>query len=72
MIAIHFFENKTLVFSKLAQSIPTVDEQIKIKGRKCKVLSIKEIEDNVTHVHVCFEPVIKIKPNLKELNKRRR
>ena len=36
MFAIHFIENNTLVLSQLLRRIPSIDEDIKIKGRKGK------------------------------------
>ncbi|MGM9927788.1 MAG: hypothetical protein ACI35P_07535 [Bacillus sp. (in: firmicutes)] len=59
MVVVHFIENKSVVLSQFLQHLPAVDENIKIKGRKGKVLNMKEIEANVFHVHVFFEPVIK-------------
>ncbi|MGG3466889.1 hypothetical protein ABES02_05025 [Neobacillus pocheonensis] len=59
MVVVHFLENKTVVLTQLRTDIPTIDENIKIKGRKGKVLNVKNIEDNVIHVYVVFEQVIK-------------
>lgn len=59
MVVVHFLENKTVVLTQLRTEVPAIDENIKIKGRKGKVLSVKNIEDNVIHVNVVFEQVIK-------------
>ncbi|MCQ6282161.1 hypothetical protein [Bacillus sp. EB600] len=72
MIVIHFFENKTLVLSQLLRRIPSMDEDIKIKGRKAKVLSVKKIEENLIHVQVIFEQVVKNKQIVKESIKKKR
>ncbi len=72
MFAIHFIENNTLVLSQLLRRIPSVDEDLRIKGRKGKVLNVKQIEGNLYHVHVWFEPVVKYVPTLKDNKKKKR
>ncbi len=72
MFAIHFIENNTLVLSQLLRRIPSIDEDIKIKGRKGKVLNVKQMEGNLYHVHVWFEPVVKYVPTLKDNKKKKR
>lgn len=72
MVAIHFFENNTLVLSQLLNSIPSVNEDIKIKGRKGKVLNVKQIQDNIFHVHVIFEQVVKNQTISKDSKKKKR
>lgn len=57
MAAIHFFENNTLLLSQLLQRVPSIDEKIKIKGRKGKIVSVKQIDHYRFHVNVIFEPV---------------
>ena len=59
MINVHFFENNSLVLSQLLKQAPSVDDAVKIKGRKGKVFSTKEIEENKVYVHVIFEQVVK-------------
>jgi hypothetical protein len=59
MITVHFFENNSLVLSQLLKQAPSVDDDVKIKGRKGKVFSTKEIEENKVYVHVIFEQVVK-------------
>jgi hypothetical protein len=59
MINVHFFENNSLVLSQLLKQAPSVDDDVKIKGRKGKVFSTKEIEENKVYVHVIFEQVVK-------------
>ena len=65
MDVVHFFENKSIVLTQLLNHIPSVDENIKIKGRKGKVLSVKKMEENVVHVYVVFEKIIKKQSNIK-------
>ena len=59
MITVHFFENNSLVLSQLLKQAPSVDDDVKIKGRKGKVFRTKEIEENKVYVHVIFEQVVK-------------
>ena len=59
MVTIHFFENSRNVLTQLRQEIPNVDQDIKIKGRKGKVLSVNQIKDEVYQVNVAFEKIIK-------------
>ncbi|MCQ6276342.1 hypothetical protein JMM81_15605 [Bacillus sp. V3B] len=72
MVTIHFFENNTLVLSRLQNHISSVDENIKIKGRKGKVASVKMMKEDLVHVHVIFEKVIKNQPLSKDLKKKKR
>lgn len=71
MYVVHFFESNSKVLSQLLKQIPSVDENIKIKGRKAKVLSIKNIEENIVHVHVIFEQISKKQPIAKDPKKKK-
>jgi len=55
MFAVHFFENKNLLLSQLLQRVPDVGEELKIKGRKGKVSSVTNVEENKFHVQVVIE-----------------
>lgn len=59
MVFIHFFENSQMVLTQLLKTSPSIDQNIKVKGRKGKVIKIDPIDDRVIHVHVQFEPVLK-------------
>lgn len=73
MFAIHFFENNVRVLNQALKRIPSVEEELKIKGRKGKVISVINIEDNIYHVQVEFEKVVDKKlAALKELEKKKR
>jgi hypothetical protein len=72
MVVIHYFEDKTLLLSQLVKQIPSIDENIKIKGRKGKVLSVNNVEGNHVHVHVMFEKVVKHQALSKETKKKKR
>lgn len=73
MFAIHFFENNTRVLNQALRRIPTIDEEIKIKGRKGKVINVEKLEENIFHVYVEFEKVVdKNKTAAKELGKKKK
>ncbi|MDD1505195.1 MULTISPECIES: hypothetical protein [Lysinibacillus] len=71
MFVTHFYENKTSVLSQLLVNLPTVEENIKIKGRKAKVVQIVQIDDNNYQVSIIFEKIAKKQP-LKEIGKKKR
>ena len=73
MVVIHFLENKSIVLSQLRSTIPPVDEPIKIKGKKGKVVDIKKIDERVIHVYVEFEKiVVKNQSAAKEVKNKKR
>ncbi|MER1987375.1 MAG: hypothetical protein ABS948_15950 [Solibacillus sp.] len=72
MFAIHYFEKNTSVLSQYLQRIPQVDESIKIKGRKGKVVNVIQLEANKYHVYVALEKIIKKELLLKDDKKKRR
>lgn len=72
MFVVHFFENNTVVLTQLLRNIPSVDGNIKIKGRKGKVLSVKKMEKNIVHVYVEFEKIIKNQLPSKDSNKKKK
>ncbi|WP_394232260.1 hypothetical protein [Niallia oryzisoli] len=72
MVAVHFYEKSNLVLSQCRQQIPVVDENIKIKGRKGKVMNVQEVRENVVHVYVEFEKVVKKQALVSDNKKKRR
>ncbi|WP_274310294.1 hypothetical protein [Solibacillus daqui] len=72
MFAIHYFEKNTSVLSQCLERIPEVDESIKIKGRKGKVVNVTQIEDNKYYVHVVLEKIINKEQLLKDDKKKKR
>jgi hypothetical protein len=71
MVFIHFFESGQKVLTQYLKTIPAVDERIKIKGRKGKVLRVNQIEDHVMHVHVQFDELVKKSPIVDNKKKKR-
>ncbi|MER2113482.1 MAG: hypothetical protein ABS960_12395 [Solibacillus isronensis] len=72
LFAVHYLENNTPVLSQCLERIPEVDEDLKIKGRKGKVVNIVQIEESKYHVHVVLEKVNKKQALLKDDKKKRR
>lgn len=72
MFAIHYLEKNTAVLSQCLQRIPQVNEELKIKGRKGKVIDVIQIEDNKYHVHVVLEKINKKGPLLVDDKKKKR
>ncbi len=72
MFVIHFFQNNISVLSQCLNRIPEVDENIKIKGRKGKVVDVIQIEDNKYRVNVVLEKIVKNATLLKDDKKRKR
>lgn len=70
MITVHYFENSTNVLTQLRQDIPNIDEPVKIKGRKGKILSVNQLKEEVYQVNVEFEKVVK-KPYLQQIIKKK-
>lgn len=59
MFAVHFYEKRNLFLSQLLNQIPTEGEEIKLKGRKGKIVSVTEVEVNKYHVQIELEAVKK-------------
>ena len=62
MPVVQFVENNTVVLTQLLEKPPSENENIKIKGRKGKVSTIKMTDDNVVYVYVIFDKVVKNNP----------
>ena len=73
MFAVHFMEKNIIVLTQVLRDIPAVDDDLKIKGRKGKVISVQETEENGVHVQVEFEKIAdKNKVAIKDLGKKKR
>ncbi|KKI90398.1 preprotein translocase subunit SecA [Bacillus sp. SA1-12] len=72
MFTVYFFENKNLLLSQLLRSVPSDGEELKIKGRKGKVVNVSQINENLYHVQLQLEIVNKNKVSLEQLKKKKR
>ncbi|WP_017755062.1 hypothetical protein [Calidifontibacillus oryziterrae] len=61
MFTVHFYEDQQLLLSQLSERAPAVDEDLKIKGRKGKVVKVQQITDRTINVEVALEKVKKKK-----------
>lgn len=58
MFVVHFYENKKLLLTQLLQNVPSVGEDLKIKGHKGKVSSVANIDEKHVHVQLAIEKVV--------------
>lgn len=73
MFAVHFMEKNMVILTQVLRDIPSIDDDLKIKGRKGKVISVQETEENGIQVQVEFEKVVdKSKTSVKDLGKKKR
>jgi hypothetical protein len=61
MFVVYFYENKNLLLSQLLNRLPSIGEDLTIKGRKGKVSSVNCIDEKNFHVQVILENVDKNK-----------
>ncbi|CAI9395607.1 hypothetical protein BACSP_04172 [Bacillus sp. T2.9-1] len=72
MVTVHFFDNSTNVLTQLRQEIPNVEQEIKIKGRKGKILSVIQLKEDVFQANVEFEKIVKKTAVAADSKKRKR
>lgn len=72
MFAVHFIEKDNVLLTQLLNRVPTEGEELKIKGRKAKVSSVKNIDDLNIHVQVTIEVVNKSKFVVDNTKKKKR
>ncbi|MEH7384482.1 hypothetical protein V7147_03560 [Bacillus sp. JJ1521] len=71
MYVVHYFENKNLLLTQLVQNVPSVDDAIKIKGKKGKVSKVTNIDEKNVHIQVEIERIVKKNPVLDPKKRRR-
>jgi hypothetical protein len=59
MFVVHYFENKNLLLTQLVQKVPVVEDAIKIKGRKGKVINVTDIDGRNVHVQIELDRIVK-------------
>jgi hypothetical protein len=57
MYSIHFYEGNTYVLNKASRIIPSVNENVRIKGRNGIVINVQEMGVNRYFVFVEFEKI---------------
>ncbi|WP_298473399.1 hypothetical protein [uncultured Psychrobacillus sp.] len=72
MFAVHFYENNIIVLTQALRNIPVVDEELRIKGRKCKVLDVSYNDNNHVHVQIEFEKIVEKSKAALELGKKKK
>ena len=72
MFAVHFYENNIIVLTQALRNIPAVDKDLKIKGRKCKVLDDSYNDNNHVHVQIEFEKIVENSKAAAELGKKKK
>ncbi len=55
MFATHFVENGQILLTQLRKQLPSVHEQINIKGRKGKVIEVQKVDEKNAYVKVLME-----------------
>lgn len=58
MFVVHFFDNKKLLLSQLRENIPSIGENLKIKGQKGKVSRVTNMDEKHVHVQLEIEKVV--------------
>ncbi|MBO0589256.1 hypothetical protein [Sporosarcina sp. E16_8] len=72
MYSIHFYEGKTYLLNKASRIIPSVNENVRIKGRNGKVNNVQEMGENRYFVLVEFEKIVdKSIPAMNNLKKKK-
>lgn len=72
MFAVHFLEKKNVLLTQLLKRVPSVGEELKIKGRKVKVSSVIQMDEKNIHVQVIVETVKKNKVAVDNSKKKKR
>ena len=72
MFVVHFYENNIIVLTQALRNIPAVEEELRIKGRKCKVLDVSYNDNNHVHVQIEFEKIIEKSKVAAELGKKKK
>jgi hypothetical protein len=57
MYVVHFFENKNPLLVQFLNQVPSVGEDIKIKGKKGKVSSVHSLDERNIEVQILVEKV---------------
>jgi hypothetical protein len=72
MFVVYFYENKNQLLNQLRNHVPSVGENLTIKGRKGKITSVSHIDEKHIHVQVDIEKVNKSKLIAEDPKKKKR
>jgi hypothetical protein len=61
MFIVKFFENRNLLLTQLLKVVPTVGEDVTIKGKKGKISSVSNEDESTINVQLFIEKVSKSK-----------
>lgn len=67
---VYFIENKDIFLSRILDQVPNVDDEIRLKGRRGKVLRVEE-QDHKVFVYIQLEKKVK-KPLILDDKRKRR
>lgn len=72
MFVVYFLEGKNVLLNQLRNRVPSVGEDITIKGRKGKVTDVQNVAEKKFHVQVTINKVIKNKAEEDKSKKKKR
>jgi len=72
MFVVHYFDNRNLLLTQLRSYLPSVGEDIKVKGKKGKVSSVTSVDETVYHVQITLEVIKKVQLTALAANKKRK
>lgn len=72
MVIAYFLEDKNVLLSQFRKHLPSVGEEVTIKGRKGKVSNISIMDENKVEVHVVLDKLTKHKVIVDDSKKKRR
>ncbi|WP_174727207.1 hypothetical protein [Mesobacillus harenae] len=72
MFIVYFLEGKNVLLNQLRNRVPSVGEDITIKGRKGKVTDVQNVAEKKFHVQVTINKIIKNKAEEDKSKKKKR
>lgn len=70
MFVTHFYENGTHVLTQLLEQVPSAGADIKIKGKKGKVIQTHFVNENRADVYIAFEKIVKKRRSITDRRRR--
>lgn len=72
MFVVFFYEEKNQLLNQLRKNVPSIGDDLIIKGRKAKVTDVTQLDEKNIHVHVTLEKANKKQPVLEPSKKKKR